>query len=62
MNDNHPTSEAPPSPWDPKRYGTKDDPVRQSDLNEVAGQYGCSKRFKLRKQAEALGEQAPPGS
>jgi hypothetical protein len=39
--------------WDYKRYGSKEDPIRQSDLNEIAGTYGCGARFRYRKVLEA---------
>lgn len=42
--------------WRHQKYGTRADPIRQSDLNDIASQYGCSRRFQLRKQAEAAGE------
>jgi hypothetical protein len=43
--------------WNPRAYGTASDPVRQSDLSDIASAYGCSKRFQLRKEAEAAGEE-----
>lgn len=42
--------------WNHQRYGTAEDPLRQSDLNDVASQWGCPKKLQLRKQAEAEGE------
>ncbi len=42
--------------WKHQLYGTPTDPIRQSDLNDIASNYGCSKRFELRKEAEASGE------
>ena len=43
--------------WDPKKYGTREDPIRQSDLGQLAGRWGCGKRFEFRKGDEAeLGE------
>lgn len=42
--------------WDCRAYGSPNDPVRQSDLNDIASMFGCSKRFQLRKEAEAKGE------
>ena len=41
--------------WDHRRYGSASDPIRQSDLADIASAYGCSKRFQMRKQAEAEG-------
>lgn len=39
--------------WDHRQYGTEADPIRQSDLVEIAGSYSCSKRFAYRKELEA---------
>lgn len=39
--------------WRHQEYGTEADPIRQSDLNDIASAYGCSRRFQLRKRAEA---------
>jgi len=41
--------------WTPKRYGSKDDPIRQSDLTQLASSYGCGKRFEFRKLEEGSG-------
>lgn len=42
--------------WDHRRYGTITDPVRQSDLHELASNYACSRRFWFRKNEEAAGK------
>ena len=44
--------------WDYKKYGSEADPIRQSDLNEIAGTYGCAARFKYRKELDAEGQVA----
>ena len=41
--------------WDHRQYGSAADPIHQSDLNDISSAYGCSKRFQLRKEAEAIG-------
>lgn len=44
------------SGWNHQAYATAADPLRQSDLNEIAGSsYSCPKRFEFRKHAEANG-------
>lgn len=35
--------------WDPRRYGSREDPVRQSDVQAITGAYGCPARFRFRK-------------
>ena len=42
--------------WDCRKYGTESDPIRQSDLAEIAGSYSCSKRLAYRKELEASGQ------
>lgn len=42
---------ATPARWDHRSYGTRADPVRQSDLFDLAGSYGCAQRFAFRKRA-----------
>lgn len=42
-------------PWDHRKYATVIDPLRQSDLGNLASQYACSKRFAYEKNAEADG-------
>lgn len=37
--------------WDHRKYGTALDPVRQSDLSDLAGKYGCPAKFARRKRA-----------
>lgn len=44
--------------WDHRRYGTREDPIRQSDLADIASAYGCPKRFSYRKRADAAGPDA----
>lgn len=44
--------------WDPRKYGTFDDPIRQSDLNELASAYSCPKRFAYRKEEQFGGANA----
>lgn len=39
--------------WDPRKYGTREDPIRQSDLGQLAGRWGCGRRFEFRKHEEA---------
>lgn len=41
--------------WRHQSYGSEEDPIRQSDLSDLAGDYGCAKRFEFRKRAEAEG-------
>lgn len=41
--------------WNHKTYGTAVDPIRQSDLNDVASPHGCSVRFRNRKTEQADG-------
>jgi len=43
------------SAWDHRKYGTREDPIRQSDLNQLASSYGCPKSFRFRKEEEAQG-------
>jgi len=45
--------------WDCRKYGSKEDPIRQSDLNEIAGSYSCSKRLRYRKDQELADEEQP---
>ena len=42
--------------WDHRQFGTRADPVRQSDLNQLASSYGCPKSFRFRKEEAASGE------
>lgn len=42
--------------WDHRKYATRDDPFHQSHLSDLASQFGCARRFQLRRQAEAAGE------
>lgn len=35
--------------WDPRRFGTLADPVHQSDLDKIAGEFSCPKQFQLRR-------------
>lgn len=42
--------------WDFKKYGSVDDPIRQSDLNELASSYSCPKRFAFKKDEQFGGE------
>lgn len=47
--------------WDHRQYGTAADPIRQSDLNELATSYSCPERFRRRKMADAaVDPDAPP--
>lgn len=39
--------------WDPRRYGSIDDPCHKSHLESLVGEYGCSRRFELDRRAEA---------
>lgn len=41
--------------WSHQKFGTREDPIHQSDLSDLAGSYGCAKRFAFRKRAEAEG-------
>lgn len=41
--------------WDYKRWGTIDDPIHKSDLNAIAGDYGCLRSFRYSKDATAEG-------
>lgn len=43
------------SAWDHRKYGTREDPIRQSDLNQLASSYGCPKSFRFRKEQAAEG-------
>ncbi|MBC7171548.1 MAG: PD-(D/E)XK nuclease family protein, partial [Polyangiaceae bacterium] len=41
--------------WNHRAYGTLADPVRQSDLNELASSYSCPKRFAFKKEERFSG-------
>src|SRR5699024_10882013 len=41
--------------WNYRTYGTRQDPIRQSDLSDIASSYSCPKRFAYRKEEEASG-------
>jgi len=45
--------------WSNQQFGTLADPVRQSDLNELAGGYGCARRLAYRKEFDADGLARP---
>lgn len=47
------------SRWDHRRFGTADDPIRQSALNSLASQNGCPQRFAFERRAEAAGTLPP---
>lgn len=43
------------TPWDHRKWGTLNDPIHKSDLNQIVGEYGCLKSFQYSKQAVAAG-------
>jgi hypothetical protein len=45
--------------WDPRKFGTAADPVRQSALNSIASQNGCPKRYFYEREADAAGTTPP---
>lgn len=42
------------SAWDYRRYGTVVDPIHQSHLNSITGDYGCPKQFRYQMDARAV--------
>jgi hypothetical protein len=42
-------------PWAFKLFGTLADPVHKSALNELTGEYGCQRRYRYQRDAEADG-------
>lgn len=42
-------------PWNPRLFGKPACPIHKSDLEEISGPYGCPRRFKYRRDAEADG-------
>lgn len=41
--------------WNHQRWGQPEDPIHQSDLNSLAGKFGCLEAFKRKKTDAALG-------
>lgn len=44
-------SAATPAKWNHKRFGSLEDPIHKSDLNNISGDYGCLKSFEYGKRA-----------
>ena len=41
--------------WDHRQYGSDQDPLRQSDLGNIASEHSCPKRFAYKKRSDADG-------
>lgn len=48
-------ADAPARRWDPRKYGSLEDPVHKSHISTLIGEYSCSKQFKLDRERERAG-------
>lgn len=42
--------------WNYKRYGSAEDPIHKSHLNDLTGDYGCPKQFRYKMDERASGK------